>query len=142
MINRPQKAREHKTMAESIKKQIHELEGAQLDWAVAIAVGGKPDPDDRSCMWMQDGVPTSISQGGHANGYGFNPSTNWAIAGPLVEKYWVKMQRFLCWNLGRDWPDTLRSGHLTWFMRAVVSANTEGLTVQVPAEPASQGVQQ
>lgn len=67
------------------------LTGAALNWAVAMAEGYRPDSEQLSgdglTVISPQGVFTSVSVRGAESGFGYRPSTDWAQAGPLIEKH-------------------------------------------------------
>jgi hypothetical protein len=64
------------------KKLVSELEGAELDYFVALAIGHQAKINEFGCEVIDwNKVGTKV------NGYRFNPSTDWAQAGPLIDKY-------------------------------------------------------
>lgn len=67
------------------KHKISELEGALLDAAVAKGEGWTKDAED-STAWWKDGKVVCISEGGAARGYGYRPSSDWAVGGPIIER--------------------------------------------------------
>ena len=121
-----------------------ELEGAALDWAVAIAVGHEDVrvDDDKNVM--------VVHQDHHLPGLvdfiWFDASTNWSQGGPLIERYCMPLD----YNSNSDmWAASVRMGRLAnsssgWvFMsaptpliaacRAIVAAKL-GDVVDVPEE--------
>ena len=71
-----------------IKKRVAELEGAQLDWAVAMAAGIEvvpyPDPEATDAPWSWLRV---FRDGPCAPCYaGWSPSSRWAHGGPIIER--------------------------------------------------------
>ncbi len=64
---------------------IAELEGAALDWAVAMAVCPESFRDSR----RHDGTPNWVA-GWLDNG---SPSTDWSQCGPLIERYKVGIEQ-------------------------------------------------
>lgn len=100
-----------------------ELIGAALDWAVA------------NC----EGVGTKWFDSGHLtiNGEIYSPSTDWAQAGPIIEREGIEL---LCESLGFRWvampqkgPEWRGPTPLIAAMRCYVASNL-GFDIEVPAE--------
>jgi hypothetical protein len=100
-----------------------ELIGAALDWAVAHC----------------DGVGTKWFDSGHLtiNGEIYSPSTDWAQAGPIIEREGIEL---LCESLGFRWvampqkgPEWRGPTPLVAAMRCYVASKL-GETVKVPSE--------
>jgi hypothetical protein len=70
-----------------------ELTGLALDWAVAKCEGVAVD-------YVDDGINRCflISMGGR-----FNPSTNWAQAGSIIERDEIGISRNVPCSRGREW---------------------------------------
>lgn len=62
---------------------IAELEGAALDWAVLVAMGGKVDLESSHSGLL------FATWDDLANSELFSPSTDWSQCGPLIERYGV-----------------------------------------------------
>lgn len=84
-------------MTTMIKKPVAELEGAQLDWAVAKSLGmtaeisfaGGVDTTQRDCRQLGiPDVPVWCGAFGHGS-VRFRPSADWSQSGPLIER-WIK----------------------------------------------------
>lgn len=90
-----------------IEVKTAELIGPALDWAVAEAEGIQrfdmgndwpgnsvvADAADRDRVVICNMIgQLVVSRGGWSNGW--NPSTDWAQGGPLIEKYAVKIEHF------------------------------------------------
>lgn len=73
------------------KHKISELEGALLDAAVAKGEGWTKDAED-STAWWKDGKVVCISEGGAARGYGYRPSSDWAVGGPIIDRDHIFLQ--------------------------------------------------
>ena len=56
-----------------------ELQGAALDWAVAKCEGVALDPN--------------LLKDGHAVKFRFEPSTDWAQGGPIIEREWINVEK-------------------------------------------------
>lgn len=100
-----------------------ELIGAALDWAVA------------NC----EGIGTKWFDSGHLtiNGEIYSPSTDWAQAGPIIEREGIDL---LCESLGFRWvampqkgPEWRGPTPLIAAMRCYVASNL-GFDIEVPAE--------
>lgn len=68
---------------DEIKLEVCSLSGAQLNWAVAIALGLKPGWFDYN----------SHEHTVRIDNKSFDPSGNWADGGPIVEKHWIGFHR-------------------------------------------------
>ncbi|ASP07888.1 TPA: phage protein NinX family protein [Pseudomonas aeruginosa] len=141
-------------MSETVEVKTCELEGAALDWAVAMAEGeevivhdiGQYRYDVRGgihcCKYGCTFGPRSITEEVER----YEPSDSWAQGGPLIEKH-----RFEFEWIGSDWhgeplrfftacgcdmpADATSAGptHLIAACRAIVRAKL-GETINVPAE--------
>jgi hypothetical protein len=74
-----------------------DLSGAALDWVVGVIEGATPLADGR-LQWVVGGYEVDYTPGQVNNpymlqhrGYGYCPSTEWRIGGPLIEKYRVDL---------------------------------------------------
>jgi len=125
-------------MTTMIKKRVAELEGAQLDWAVATASGYK--------LVMKSAVyagewKTPIGRMIFAPL--FKPSTDWKVGGPIIERKGIAMRPHVqengvitSWRAGFRWPvrdtaDVLGDTPLIAAMRAFVASKL-GDEVEVP----------
>lgn len=135
----------------TVEVKVSELEGAALDWAVAVADGVQPilwdvccgngvtncNPSEPPECCCNPEVQVAI-------GFGrWQPSTDWSQGGPLIEKYRPDVQTnsdgqiaaYL--NNSLSDPDPLAIGRGDTYMiavcRAIVAAKL-GDTVQIPAE--------
>lgn len=128
-------------MTVPIEVRVSNLVGAPLDWAVALAEGFTIDPDCRTTVWHPDGLPCSISIRGSAEGFGWNPSTNWAQGGQLIDRHSGTAQHIpglpadLCYAGGPAGAGVWCYGPtaLIAFCRGLVNHKL-GDTVQVPKE--------
>lgn len=68
--------------------KVSELKGAALDWAVTKLEF--PEPDYCSDDWL-----VYITEGCNDDGWVFNPSTDWAQAGPIIEREGIQIQKHL-----------------------------------------------
>ena len=78
--------------------KVSELTGAALDWAVAKCIY---EPDD---VVICDGRVFAYDDATK----GFNPSTNWAQGGPIIEREWidvVKPVNSVCWVATMHYQD-------------------------------------
>lgn len=125
--------------------KVSELEGVQLDWAVAKALGltgmfcledGKPICCVEDCDFegLEDWV---------GDGWAFVPSTYWAMGGPIIEKEGIGIERFGAgeWSAvhGAVFADEVSVGRhgsgptaLIAAMRALVSSKL-GPEIELPA---------
>ncbi|EMS3863840.1 TPA: DUF2591 domain-containing protein [Pseudomonas aeruginosa] len=138
--NRPRSRRDRQVygrwgVSETVEVKTCELEGAALDWAVAVIEGY----DLMKHPFRRAFIPNF----GYCD---YSPSTNWTFGGPLIEKH-----RFEFEWIGSDWhgeplrlftacgcdmpADATSAGptHLIAACRAIVRAKL-GETVSVPAE--------
>ncbi|MDT0990785.1 phage protein NinX family protein [Pseudomonas aeruginosa] len=122
-------------MSETAEMKTCELEGAALDWAVAVIEGYD--------LMKHPFRRAYIQNFGYCD---YSPSINWTFGGPLIEKY-----RFEFEWVGNDWhgeplnfftacgfdmpADAASAGptHLIAACRAIVRAKL-GETINVPAE--------
>ena len=67
--------------------KTNELTGAALDWAVALAQGATNLKHDTVASWwfVLEGKDRTLSKGWSAS-QSYNPSTNWAQGGVLIER--------------------------------------------------------
>jgi len=139
-----------------IEVKTAELIGPALDWAVAEAEGIRrlvmgndwpgnsvvADAADRDRVVICNMIgQLVVSRGGWSNGW--NPSTDWAQGGPLIEKYAVKVEHFpgetiaskanarVAMNRTAYWQSG--PAPLVALCRAIVAANL-GELVSVPEE--------
>ena len=123
-----------------MKIKTSELEGAALDWAVAVALGWSPtDPHEyglpsyADTIWVTgDKVRPTVQ--------GFRPSTDWSQGGPLLSEYATHAEKYplakhepwVVW-VANDEPGQCGDTLLIAAMRAIVAAEL-GDTVDVPEE--------
>ena len=108
-----------------------ELKGIALDWAVAKCEGVKEDwCDDGPFLW--DGVPC-IRIGGHDVNY--RPSTEWYLAGPIIEREMIDIQCLPTKQGGFIWRTVNADGPtpLIAAMRCYV-ASKMGDDIEIPTE--------
>jgi hypothetical protein len=118
-----------------IEVKTSDLAGPALDWAIA----------------QIEGVEVAIAAPQYGTGWRvykpnfggkYSPSTDWAVGGPLIDKYKLDLgapmeaDRFTTWSANTEWGHP--HGHkgetaLIAACRAIVAAKL-GNTVQVPAE--------
>ena len=111
------------------KVKTRELNGAALDWAVAKIEWEAHDNDTNVLMVTV----------GDDNGWKFNPSTNWAQGGPIIEREGIE----ICpigngeWrgqlNLAGDWIRFYGDTPLIAAMRCYVASKL-GDEVEIPEE--------
>lgn len=88
-----------------MKHKVSELEGPLLDAAVAIAEGFKP------LFW--DGHCTTGPEGGEfVNGY--NPSENWSIGGPIIQRERIDVCVESDQAGPSSWSGTINEWQLGW----------------------------
>lgn len=105
-----------------IKVKTSELEGAALDWAVAIAEGMTIWGKTPAAMWAN-----------------YSPSADWAEGGPIIEREHISIEATRIGGLGDRWMST--TGDCAEFadvplvaaMRCYVSSKL-GDTVEIPKE--------
>jgi len=117
------------------KIKVSDLEGTALDYAVAIALGATGFYYDTidTCWVKLDGRDRTFSKGWTA--CAFNPSTNWAHGGPIIEKDRVEFRQamsgmYASYQAGPTW---FGKTHLEAAMRCFVASNL-GNEVDVPEE--------
>lgn len=116
------------TMTNMIKKRVAELEGAQLDWAVAVAEGIGP-------KWFDNNPPQHTVR---INNHSFHPVEDWAKGGPIIERelIWLAapMGMRVQWSAAVDEATDSARGPtpLIAAMRAFVASKL-GYEVEVPA---------
>ena len=115
------------------KKRVAELEGAQLNWAVAVSEGNEP-------AWFDMNPPKhTVRINGRADSY--DPSGSWEQGGPIIEReegsvsHWSKVERHAAWiaDMGLDMRRYRCTGPtaLIAAMRAFVASKL-GDEVEVP----------
>lgn len=104
-----------------------ELTGAALDWAVAKIDWNAHDDDTNVLMVTV----------GDDNGWKYNPSTDWAQGGPIIEREGIEL---LCESLGFRWvampqrgPEWRGPTPLIAAMRCYVASKL-GDEIEVPKE--------
>ncbi|MFU7495819.1 phage protein NinX family protein [Pseudomonas aeruginosa] len=134
-------------MSETVEVKTCELEGPALDWAVAKASRLElTSIKFGSGVWVKGLLPPGIMP----NATRWEPSNNWAQAGPLIEKFHIQTsyngngfsrsptREYWCAYVCEDSGQELRpsGGGPTAIIaacRAIVTASL-GETVSVPAE--------
>lgn len=120
-----------------MKHATAELTGALLDAAVAKAEGLEFEivPQkvwgDGSGITIVNAAPACYVGG--MRGY-FEPSTDWSVGGPLLERHWQAIRIELECMLGEAWPRSIQMvspNTLPLFMRALVAAKL-GPEVELP----------
>lgn len=76
-------------MTTMIKKPVKQLEGAQLDWAVA-KVSGSTDAVIE--QWATGAVCVSSHNAFEA--VPFSPSSNWSDGGPVIDREWISVGNY------------------------------------------------
>lgn len=66
-----------------MKTKTNELTGAALDWAVAKCEG---EDSQAFCYYAYDNMPLYLDEAVHPM---WQPSTNWAQGGPIIEREWL-----------------------------------------------------
>lgn len=131
---------------EVVERKTAELEGADLDWAVAIAEGWTPDrpKDGQLKKQWPGGVTQYIVVGENADmcatWHRYKPSSDWSQGGPLVAQNGKRIGLEL--RLAEVSASFLQSGMRIGYTasdvliaacRAIVAAKL-GDTVQIPSE--------
>lgn len=117
-------------MSETVEVKTCELEGAALDWAVAVTKGY----DLMKHPFRRAFIPNF----GYCD---YSPSTNWALGGPLIEKHKLDIGAPMenvtgPWNANTEWGHPMGTPGPTPLVaacRAIVRAKL-GETINVPAE--------
>jgi len=117
------------------KIKTAELQGAQLDWAVAKALGWAVHHRNAACYCMAKEAD-GIMQKAMAFVDEFRPSTDWAQGGPLIHEYrigfGVKDDCYLALaGIKGVYGTGIGETHLIAAMRALVAAKL-GDEVEVP----------
>ena len=63
-----------------------ELSGAALDWAVA-----KCEPDDTLAIYFDEVTGEPLYHDDWQDNQMYKPSTDWAQAGPIIEREWIDL---------------------------------------------------
>ncbi|MGB2246200.1 MAG: phage protein NinX family protein [Alcanivorax sediminis] len=113
---------------------ISELEGATLNRAVLIAIGGELD-EDLSHSGMVFGTWDDL-----ANSERFDPGSDWSQCGPLIERYRLSIGLDSDENMRVQWvaaadevrPFYMGDSLLTAACRAIVAAHNPSGYVDVP----------
>jgi hypothetical protein len=119
-------------MTELIEVHTATLNGAALDWAVAKVEGRKVEIVRGGSYGRPDTLWFIADEGGQA----YSPSKDWAVAGPLLDKYHVSLiyafeeYEALIGMTGSGY----HSSATVAACRAIVAAAALGDTVQVPKE--------
>jgi hypothetical protein len=77
-----------------MKTKTSELIDAALDWAVGECLDGKVSITDERGSWLVVFQPTTRGATGGGEPYPpmfFNPSTNWAQGGPIIEREKIEL---------------------------------------------------
>lgn len=139
-------------MMKTVEVKVSELQGAALDWAVAVADGVQPTLWDVCCgNGVTNGNPSEPPECccnpevQVAIGFGrWSPSTDWSQGGTLIEKYSVSIGAHVagivnaCVGIdvipcGRAASSQGGPAHLIAACRAIVAVKI-GDVVSVPAE--------
>ena len=108
--------------------KVSELQGAELDYWVAMAEG--KDAEIRP-TWSIRGQPTCIIFKGKREGdghYPFFPSTDWSQGGPIIEKWGIQIAPS---RLGNGWE--ILSWAASFRNRGALAHNREGPTPLIAA---------
>jgi hypothetical protein len=100
-----------------MKIKTEDLTGPALDWAVAKSVGRNPKlveavryPGTRRQQHVSWSVHCDPSERDEFGEVAFEPSTNWAQGGPIIEIYEIGIRRNAPCSIGREWE---ASGSIT-----------------------------
>lgn len=74
-------------MQKMIEVKTAELEGAALDWAVAVADSKSPQYSKRLGLHLAQVLRVSAAETFLRMGCRYCPSTDWSQGGPLIDKY-------------------------------------------------------
>ena len=123
-------------MSQTIEVKTADLIGPALDWAAAMAEGGKSErPQDGQFSF--DGVHYLCGPKRFEGSRFYSPSTDWSHGGPLIYKHRVLFDQafgvFVATIPGVLPANSAGKTHLIAACRAIVAAKL-GDTVQVPAE--------
>lgn len=126
-------------MSKLVKKPISQLEGPQLDWAVAKVCGidGAETIKDQGTYWCFIPWPYFPGQ------KDYSPSTEWQTGGPIIERHEITLQTgcgiradgttgFL-WEATMSFATNQGDTPLVAAMRAFVHAAHVGSEIEVPA---------
>lgn len=83
---------------------VADLEGAALDWAVAVALGWTCYPSDsieQGEVWHLDSERAPFGRVMRRESW--KPSTHWNQGGPLIEEYQISVVENLPCSPGRNW---------------------------------------
>ena len=110
-----------------------ELTGAALDWAVAKCEGATDEWRSDGPFWWH-GVPC-IRIGGHDVNY--RPSTDWALAGPIIEREKVELfirdEKWFAYSSNSTPQDFYGETPLIAAMRCYVASKL-GDDIEIPTE--------
>jgi hypothetical protein len=98
------------------KVRTADLTGAALDWAVAKCKGfqtarmvrGHGYTPDTNLAKAKHYTPDDVQQGQLGIGFArsaFNPSTDWAQGGPIIEREGMRTRPDNGWGAAKYWPD-------------------------------------
>jgi hypothetical protein len=95
---------------------VKRIQGPLLDFWVAKSAGLKPVPERHSQAERHD------PESGFWDPRSYQPSTDWAVGGPIVSNEWYVIEDVLTGWFGDDWSTitAIRNEPLKWFMRAYV----------------------
>lgn len=113
-----------------MKIKVSELQGAALDWAVAKCEGWIDDWNS----WMYESSVADIAESGS-----YHPSTDWALAGPIIERERIHIcpvfmddcAHTQAWVDGRNTDKSYGSTPLIATMRCYV-ARKMGDEIEIP----------
>ena len=92
-----------------MKIKTSELQGSALDWAVAKCEGATEEWRS-GAPFLWDGVPCIRM---YEHDVDYTPSTNWALAGPIIEREWLDVT---------PWPNESRED-MRWHCQQHDTAN-------------------
>lgn len=126
-------------MVTMVKKRVAELEGAQLDWAVAVAACEPLSCDAWQVPTKPGTLPFVMIGTGNGDKSVYYPSSSWAQGGPIIEREKIVISPFtlhggqwMAWKYPENERPDYGTTPLIAAMRAFV-ASKMGDEVEVPA---------
>jgi len=106
-----------------------ELTGAALDWAVLTL------EENENCAWYIDSKGRLMEEQGEWYSFAFQPSTNWAHGGPIIEREMIDLKCLPTKQGGFIWRTACADGPtpLIAAMRCYVASKL-GDDIEIPEE--------